>query len=170
MAGSKVQNLRRSARNQSKPETQEDTSVLVESDGIEADDRPDFSKKAAVKKATSANPALAAEDAQLTGQKVREDEEAAPGQTSADEDSTGPSDGDGANELDAFEKGTREAVDAFEAAIAEPAAFLRPNTTISELARKAAKVLSQNQTAPYMNDMCLGDLCFSNPQMWHLQC
>ncbi|BDA50529.1 probable U3 small nucleolar ribonucleoprotein protein MPP10 at C-terminar half [Coccomyxa sp. Obi] len=49
-------------------------------------------------------------------------------------------DGDDA-ELDVFEEGTREAVDSFEAAVAEPAAFLQPSAEISHLARRAAKAL-----------------------------
>ncbi|CAL8464926.1 g4461 [Coccomyxa elongata] len=44
-------------------------------------------------------------------------------------------------ELDVFEEGTREAVDTFEAAVAEPAAFLQPSAEISHLARRAAKAL-----------------------------
>ena len=43
-------------------------------------------------------------------------------------------------ELDAFGEDTRAAVDALQGAVAEPAAFLRPSTEISELARQAARV------------------------------
>ena len=43
-------------------------------------------------------------------------------------------------ELDAFEDDTRAAVDALQEAVTEPAAFLRPSTEISELARQAARV------------------------------
>lgn len=51
-------------------------------------------------------------------------------------------------ELDVFEEGTREAVDSFEAAVAEPAAFLQPSTEISHLARRAAKVFVCTCAAP----------------------
>ena len=43
-------------------------------------------------------------------------------------------------ELDAFEEDTRAAVDALQEAVTEPAAFLRPSSEISELARQAARV------------------------------
>lgn len=43
-------------------------------------------------------------------------------------------------ELDAFDEDARAAVDAFEAAAADPAAFLRPSAEVSGLARQAAKV------------------------------
>ena len=51
-------------------------------------------------------------------------------------------------ELDAFEEDTREAVDSFEAAVAEPAAFLQPSEEISHLARRAAKVIFCTRAAP----------------------
>lgn len=54
------------------------------------------------------------------------------------EDSTGE-DSEGLPELDDFEEDARAAVDALQEAVAEPAAFLRPSATISELARHAAK-------------------------------
>ncbi len=44
-------------------------------------------------------------------------------------------------ELDAFDEGARAAVDALQEAVAEPAAFLRPSSEISALARQAAKVM-----------------------------
>ncbi|CAK0787054.1 hypothetical protein CVIRNUC_010270 [Coccomyxa viridis] len=44
-------------------------------------------------------------------------------------------------ELDAFEEDTRAAVDALQEAVTEPAAFLRPSSEISELARQAARAL-----------------------------
>lgn len=43
-------------------------------------------------------------------------------------------------ELDDFEEEARAAVDALQEAVAEPAAFLQTSTTISKLARHAAKV------------------------------
>ncbi len=45
-----------------------------------------------------------------------------------------------AAELDVFDDSTREAVETFETAVSEPAAFLQPSAEISELARTAAKV------------------------------
>ena len=48
-------------------------------------------------------------------------------------------DSEGLPELDDFEEDARAAVDALQEAVAEPAAFLRPSATISELARHAAK-------------------------------
>ena len=55
------------------------------------------------------------------------------------EEDTGP-DSEGYPELDDFEEDARAAVDALQEAVAEPAAFLRPSATISELARHAARV------------------------------
>ena len=49
-------------------------------------------------------------------------------------------DSEGYPELDDFEEEARAAVDALQEAVAEPAAFLRASTKISELARHAAKV------------------------------
>lgn len=51
-------------------------------------------------------------------------------------------------ELDAFDEDARRAVDAFEAAAADPATFLRPSTEVSELARKAAKVHASPSYSP----------------------
>lgn len=51
-------------------------------------------------------------------------------------------------ELDVFEEDARAAVDALQEAVAEPAAFLRPSASISELARHAAKVNRQLATSP----------------------
>lgn len=56
------------------------------------------------------------------------------------DDQPGSSTDDEAAELDVFDDSTRAAVDSFEAAVAEPAAFLQPSAEISELARAAAKV------------------------------
>ena len=49
-------------------------------------------------------------------------------------------DAEGYPELDDFEEDARVAVDALQEAVAEPAAFLRPSSIISELARHAARV------------------------------
>lgn len=73
----------------------------------------------------------AEDDAEGDDGSSEEDEEADDEQGSSEEE---------AEELDVFDDSTREVVDAFEAAIADPAAFLRPSSEISELARKAAKV------------------------------
>lgn len=60
----------------------------------------------------------------------------------ADTDGSAGSDTDvDDGELDVFEEGTREAVDTFEAAVAEPAAFMQPSAEISRLARRAAQVM-----------------------------
>lgn len=51
-------------------------------------------------------------------------------------------------ELDAFEEDTRAAVDALQEAVTEPAAFLRPSSEISELARQAARVSERPRLLP----------------------
>lgn len=77
-------------------------------------------------------------------------------------------------ELDAFGEVTRAAVDALQEAVAEPAAFLRPSTNISQLARHAAKV---NRTYAYSCcrkmppsylSLCKGDVLHGYPDLLKL--
>ncbi len=88
-----------------------------------AEDAPGHAELLAAEEQPEEVPA----DAGLGGQGAEEDDE----QSTEEE---------GAAQLDAFEGDTREAVDAFEAAVADPATFLRPSAEVSELARRAAKV------------------------------
>ena len=57
-------------------------------------------------------------------------------------------------ELDAFEEDTRAAVDALQEAVTEPAAFLRPSSEISELARQAARVSERPRQLPPLSSSC----------------
>jgi len=74
-------------------------------------------------------------------------------------------------ELDAFGEVTRAAVDALQEAVAEPAAFLRPSTNISQLARHAAKVNRTHaysccrKVPPSYLPLCKGDVLHGNPDL-----
>ena len=94
-------------------------------------------KAAAADEAEDSLKAGVARHAEDTAAELDEDEEDDEADT---DDQPGSSTDDEAAELDVFDDSTRAAVDSFEAAVAEPAAFLQPSAEISELARAAAKV------------------------------
>lgn len=102
---------RRSSRVAARAEEREQDTTGIPSEAAKASAGPDDGQDAAVVEAQTSSQPEAQEE-------LKEEE---PG-------------------LDAFEEETRSAVDAFQAAAADPATFLRPSTEVSELARKAAKV------------------------------
>ena len=141
----------------------------------EVKDDPDASLKAA--KAPSSRPKApkpveaSVKTAEVLAQDDSDDEdEHVSGDDAAEEYAEEISDEE--LELDAFSEVTRAAVDALQEAVAEPAAFLRPSTSISQLARHAAKVIRscarpccRRMPLSYL-PLCVGDMLHGHPDLF----